>query len=88
METHRDSEVPLGWFEAWNATIQPKLDQLLVTSKGQQQGEWSEANGLLLVMSGDSTVIQQFQLLSELVRLRDDFHEVTGPDAERQQVHH
>lgn len=86
METHRDSEVPLVWFDAWNSTIQPKLDQLLVTSAGQPEGGWSEKNGLMLVMAGDSTVIQQFQLLSELVRLRNDFQPVTGPDAHRRQV--
>lgn len=42
--------------------------------------------GLLLIFSGDSTIIQQFQVLSELVALRSDFHPVTGPDATRLQV--
>lgn len=44
-------------------------------------------SGLLLVFSGDSTIIQQFQVLGEILQLRDDFHPVTGsPDAERLQV--
>lgn len=77
--------MPLGWFDAWNATIQPKLDQLLVTS-GRQKDGWSKNNGLLLIMAGDSTIVQQFQLISEIVSLRNDFHKVTGPDAERLQV--
>lgn len=77
--------MPIGWWEGWNTTVQPKLDRLLVTSRGQQGG-WSEENGLLVVMAGDSTIIQQFQVLSEFVRLRNDFHKVEGPDAERLQV--
>lgn len=43
-------------------------------------------SGLLLVFSGDSTIIQQFQVLGELLQLRNDFHPVTGPNAERLQV--
>lgn len=43
--------------------------------------------GLLLVFSGDSTIIQQFQVLGELLRLRNDFYPVTGkPNAEKLQV--
>lgn len=32
------------WFEAWNATVQPKLDRLLATSRDQEEG-WSKDNG-------------------------------------------
>lgn len=43
--------------------------------------------GLLIVFAGDSTIIQQFQVLGEFLRGRKDFHPVTGgPDAERLQV--
>eukprot|EP00903_Cladosiphon_okamuranus_P006918 g6733.t1 len=75
---------PLVWFGAWTQTLQPKLDRLLVTSRQQQEG-WSKDNGLLIIFSGDSTIIQQFQVLGELLRRRNDFHPVTGPDAEKQQ---
>lgn len=67
-------------------TLQPKLDQLIDTSKAQAEGSWAGKKGLLLVMAGDSTIIQQFQVLSEYVRLRSDFYPVTGPDAERLQA--
>eukprot|EP00752_Nemacystus_decipiens_P006929 g6222.t1 len=77
---------PLGWFGAWNQTLQPKLDRLLVTSR-EQEG-WSKENGLLVVFAGDSTIIQQFQVIGEVLRLRNDFHPVTGnPDAERLQMY-
>lgn len=82
LETHLHSDDVLKWFGAWNATIQPKLDQLLVTSAEQREG-WSGDNGLLLVMAGDSTIIQQFQVLSEIVHERKDFYPVQGPDATR-----
>ncbi|CAM9926993.1 unnamed protein product [Scytosiphon promiscuus] len=84
LETQSGTKAPLLWFETWNATIQPKMDRLLETSRMQQEG-WSKENGLLLVFSGDSTIIQQFQVLSEFVTLRSDFHPVTGADAERLQ---
>lgn len=44
-------------------------------------------SGLLIIFAGDSTIIQQFQLLGEFLKRRSDFHPVTGdPDAERLQV--
>lgn len=44
-------------------------------------------SGLLIVFAGDSTIIQQFQVLGEFLKRRNDFHPVTaGPDAERLQV--
>ncbi|CAN0426146.1 unnamed protein product [Pylaiella littoralis] len=84
LETQNGTEVPLVWFETWNATIQPRLEQLLATSREQQEG-WSKEHGLDLVFAGDSTIIQQFQVLGEFMKTRSDYHPVTGPDAERQQ---
>ncbi|CAM9201363.1 unnamed protein product [Ascophyllum nodosum] len=81
--THVDSEEPLGWFEGWNSTIQPKLDLLLAKSSELQEEGWAKNHGLLLVIAGDSTMIQQFQLLSEFVNQRSDFQPIKGPDAER-----
>lgn len=42
--THSDIQGPLVWFDAWNATVQPKLDRLLATSREQEEG-WSKDNG-------------------------------------------
>lgn len=45
MDTHASTgSAPLVWFGAWNQTLQPKLDRLLVTSREQQEG-WSKDNG-------------------------------------------
>lgn len=44
MGTHSDIKGPLVWFDAWNATVQPKLDRLLATSREQEEG-WSKDNG-------------------------------------------
>ncbi|CAM9586746.1 unnamed protein product, partial [Ectocarpus fasciculatus] len=78
LETHYSTgSEPLAWFEAWNQTIQPKLDRLLATSGEQQEG-WAKENGIQLVFSGDSTVRQQFQALGEFLKLRSDFQPVAG----------
>lgn len=89
--THDGSEEPLLWYDGWNSTIQPKLDNLVATSwekHGQQEEEegGSQHAGLLVVIAGDSTMIQQFQLLSDFARRRSDFHPVEGPNAEKIQV--
>lgn len=45
LDTHASTgSAPLVWFGAWNQTLQPKLDRLLVTSREQQEG-WSKDNG-------------------------------------------
>ncbi|CAM9622949.1 unnamed protein product [Ectocarpus sp. 4 AP-2014] len=78
LETHYSTgSKPLIWFQAWNQTIQPKLDQLLVTSGEQQEG-WPKENGIQLIFSGDSTLRQQFQVLGEFLKLRNDFQPVAG----------
>lgn len=72
--------------------MQPKLDKLVATSweKHRQQEKeeegGSQPSGLLVVIAGDSTMIQQFQLLSDFARRRRDFYPVEGPNAERLQV--
>lgn len=95
MEGMEDNNGPLLWFEGWNSTVQPKLEHLLATSlsrqqqdqsEGNNQRRWSKDHGLEIVMAGDSTIIQQFQVLSEFVYLRSDFYRVTGDNAEIRQV--
>lgn len=77
--------MPRVWFETWNSTIQPKLDRLASVSKKQESRD-DGSDGLLVVFSGDSTIIQQFQLLTEFVKLRSDFVPTHGDNAEIRQV--
>lgn len=85
MHSKEDGGAPRVWFESWNSTIQPKLDRLLEVSS-EREPKSGHPDGLLVLMSGDSTMIQQFQVLSEFIFLRHDFYPVVGKDAERLQV--
>lgn len=52
----------------------------------EEEKDGSQHSGLLVVIAGDSTMIQQFQLLSNFARRRSDFYPVVGPNAEKIQV--
>lgn len=85
LEHDVEKDVPRTWFATWNSTVQSKLERLAAISR-EQKSQKGKRDGILVLMSGDSTIIQQFQVLSEFVYLRSDFYPVQGDRAEIQQV--